>query len=66
MCTTGLTRRTGTPVIRLARNTCRWRCPTNDNSPYLPPDVGAYLDAHPDAAAEFARVHGLHISEEDI
>jgi hemophore-related protein len=39
------------------RNTCRWRCPTNDNGPYSP-DVEAYLDAHPDVAAEFARVHG--------
>ena len=31
--------------------------PTKDNGPY-PPDVEAYLDAHPDVAAEFARVHG--------
>ncbi|SKV38890.1 Uncharacterised protein [Mycobacteroides abscessus subsp. massiliense] len=37
-------------------NTCPYRCPTNDNGPY-PPDVQNYLDAHPDLAAEFARVH---------
>ncbi|MBF9327721.1 hemophore-related protein [Mycobacteroides chelonae] len=39
-------------------NTCPYRCPTNDNGPY-PPDVQNYLDAHPDLAAEFARVHGF-------
>ncbi|ALR11515.1 hypothetical protein MYCSP_08615 [Mycobacteroides saopaulense] len=37
-------------------DTCPYRCPTNDNAPY-PPDVQDYLDAHPDLAEEFARVH---------
>jgi hemophore-related protein len=41
----------------LWRNTCQWRCPTNDNGAY-PPDVAAYLEAHPDVATEFGRVHG--------
>ncbi|WP_372584918.1 hemophore-related protein [Mycobacteroides abscessus] len=35
---------------------CPWRCPTNDNGPY-PPDVQAYLHAHPDLDQEFDRVH---------
>ncbi|SLF47199.1 Uncharacterised protein [Mycobacteroides abscessus subsp. abscessus] len=37
---------------------CQWRCPANDEGPY-PADVQDYLNAHPDLAAEFEKIHQL-------